>query len=108
MANATGITHIFQHAGALRGFHVYSNTENWVPFKGEHLIFEQEYNNIHDEFAVAGKTSNLPGRDTPITVGHVPREISRFVWFAIYHGASITARVADPQPIRSPLVQGGA
>ena len=100
-----GISHVFTHPSVLRGFHVYGNTVNWDPFLGELLTFEQEHANPHDQFAVAGQTL-LNGRRS-ITVGHVPREVSRYIWYALEYGAIITARVSDPTPKRSPLVQGG-
>ena len=83
---AAQISHIFQLPTALRGFHVYKNTENWAPYRGERIIFQQERNNPHDRFAVGGQAS-FPGRPRPVTVGHVPREISRHAWYAIEHGA---------------------
>ena len=104
MADA-GIVHMFIHPGVLRGLHVYGNSENWVPYQDECLTFQRELSNVHDQFAVAGQT-DLHGRQA-VTVGHVPREISRFVWYALQHGALIRAKVTDPNPKRSPLVQGG-
>ena len=96
---------MFIHPGALRGFHVYGPTENWLPYVSQHLTFHQEYGNIHDQFAVVGKV-DLHHRGSVI-VGHVPREISRFIWYALQHGAFIAATVSDANPRRSPLAQGG-
>ena len=42
-----------------------------------------------------------------VIVGHVSPEIFRFFWYALEHGAVITATVADSNERRSPLVQGG-
>ena len=39
--------------------------------------------------------------------GHMPREISRYTWFAIEGGANITAQVVSTNAKRSPLTQGG-
>ena len=103
---AAQITHIFQLPTALRGYHVYSNTEDWAPHRGERIIFQQERNNSHGQFAVCGQTS-FPGRRHQVTVGHVPREITRHVWYAIGYGAYLSAEVQDPVPRRSPLEQGG-
>ena len=96
----------FEIESALRGFHVYKNTENWTPVKGQQLTFHREFNNIYDRFAVAGRTL-LPGKLAPSTVGHVPREISRYIWYALRYGTMITAEVKDVHKKRSPLVQGG-
>ena len=40
-------------------------------------------------------------------MGHVPLELSRFIFFAIQHGCSFSAKVLAQKPVRSPLVQGG-
>ena len=40
-------------------------------------------------------------------IGHVPIEISRYLFFAIKHGCSFKVCVSEQTPIRSPLVQGG-
>ena len=37
----------------------------------------------------------------------MPREISRYTWFAIEGGANITAQVVSANAKRSPLTQGG-
>ena len=86
------------------GFHVYKNIENWRPVKGQKLIFHREFDNDFDRFTVAGKTL-LPGKLAPSVVGHVPRELSRYIWNAFRYVAIITAEVKDERPMRSPLVQ---
>ena len=70
------MTGTFEFFTGLRGFYVYCNTVNWVPYVGQNIILKREYNIKHDRFAVAGKTI-LKGRTAPITVGHGPRELSR-------------------------------
>ena len=40
-------------------------------------------------------------------VGHMPRELSRFIWYVIERGARITATLVFTQAKDSPLVQGG-
>ena len=69
------MTDTFKFFTGLRGFHVYCNTVNWVPYVGQNIIFKREYNNKHDRFAMAGKTL-LKVRIAPITAAHVPRELS--------------------------------
>ena len=75
---------------------MYRNTENWTPVKGQQLTFHREFHNVYDRFAVAGKTL-LPGKLAPSTVGHVPREISLHIWYALRYGAMITAEVNNVQ-----------
>ena len=45
MADAIIIEH-FQIESALRGYHMYRNTENWTPVKGQQLTFHRELHNF--------------------------------------------------------------
>ena len=74
----------------LRGFHVYRTT--WKPYVKQRIEFKKERNNKFDNYAVAGYTK-LPGHLALCVVGHIPREISRYIWYAISHEAKVTARV---------------
>ena len=70
MADAIIIEHFqIESALALRGFHVYRNTDNWTPVKRQQLTFHRQLHNVYDRFAVAGKTL-LPGKLAPSTVYH--------------------------------------
>ena len=40
-------------------------------------------------------------------MGHVPIEISRFVFFSLERGCNYSAEVLERKPSRSPLQQGG-
>ena len=102
-SNNTTISYTFY--SGLRGFHVYKNI--WVPYPDQVIQFRQEHDNEHDDFAVAG-TVRLPGRLVPRTVvGHIPGEISRYVWFALAMGAKVTGSVVSERHTPSPLFQGG-
>lgn len=48
-------------------------------------------------------TSNI----TNVTLGHLPREISRFTRFLLSRGADVFVTVKDAHFRRSPLTQGG-
>ena len=72
----------FEFASVLRDFHVYKNTENWRPVKGQELTFYREFGNDFDRFAVTRKTPQ-PGKLAPFIVGHIPRELSRYIWYAL-------------------------
>ena len=43
----------------------------------------------------------------PDIVGHVPREISRFIWFFFTHGGIMEANVLSIRPLPSPIPSGG-
>ena len=62
------------HCG-LRGYHIYK--EAWTPIVGEVSKCRHERKNPFDRYAIAAM-KHLPGRLTYCTVGHLPREISRF------------------------------
>ena len=70
------------------------------------MTFDRDFDNDFERFAVAGKTL-LSGKLAPSIVGHVPRALSRYIWYPLRYGAVITAEVKDERPKRSPLVQGG-
>ena len=76
----------------LREFHVYRSY--WKPYLKQKIEFRREKNNQYDKYVVAGYT-NLPGKMVLCVVGHMPREISRYTWFAIEGGANITAQVVS-------------
>ena len=61
---------------------------------------------MHEKFAVSGKAL-LPGKVAPVVVGHVTKELSRHIWFAIQKGAKVSAVVDNTKPKSSPLLQGG-
>ena len=65
-----------------------------------------ELNNQYDRFAVAG-SSVVHGKIGQTTVGHLPREISRYIWYTLQNGAVITGNVTDTTSRVSPLVQRG-
>ena len=75
----------FTAAVASRGYHIYKNT-SWKNAKvGEKVIVEMEIKKSSlevDPYACVLKTKNH-FFDSLITVGHIPREISRHVHFFI-------------------------
>ena len=74
--------------------------------KAEVLFTEQESNNAFDRYAIAAVKRGGGGSQDKV-VGHLPREISRFTWFIVSHGASVMIKVVDVRQRRSPLIQGG-
>ena len=103
MASASGIVQYSFPCG-LRGFHAYK--EIWKPKVGDVLSCIHERNNQHDRYAIAA-TNLLPGRLSNVTLGHLPREISRFTRFLISRGADVSVTVKDAHFRRSPLIHGG-
>ena len=97
-------TGTFDFITGLRGFHVYRDI--WKPSLNQFINFKQERNNRYDRFAVVGMTK-LPGTLAASIVGHVPPELSSFIWYAIEKCARITATLVSTQAKDSPLIQGG-
>ena len=97
-------TGTFYFITGLRGFHVYSDM--WKPSLNQFINFKQERNNCYDRFAVAGM-AKLPGTLAASITGHMPRELSCFIWYAIERVARITATYTSIQAKDYPLVQGG-
>ena len=66
------------------GHHIYKDI--WIPSVGEILHVEQEAHNTADSFVVATVKDET-------VVGHVLREVSRFVWHFIKHNGTGTCEV---------------
>ena len=98
------MTLICEFTTALRGFHVYRC--DWKPYLNQPIEFKRELDNPHDRFAVAGKTK-LHGKLCAVIIGHVPKEMSCRVWYAIRQGAEFSGMVKSVVPKPSPLLQGG-
>ena len=85
----------------LRGYHQYRLL--WTPVLDEILAARPEIGNCFDRYAIAayqqfGATERI--------VGHLPQELSRYLYFIIFHGAHIVCKVINTHHQRSPLVQG--
>ena len=94
---------------AARGWHVYCKTVWRNPQTGEKLVAEKEKNRNAldiDPYAMAWMLKRKYKLTADI-VGHVPREISRFVWFVFTHGGKMEAPVLQIWPLPSPTPSGG-
>jgi len=72
----------------------------------QQLTFKQEKDNKHHRFAGAGQTI-LPETIFPSTVGHIPIELSWYIWHALQREAVIKGEVTGIKYKPSPLVEGG-
>ena len=88
----------------LRGYHVYCTS--WKPILKRQVSFKQEKDSKHDWFAVAGQTM-FPVTLIPSTIGHIPIELSRYIWHALQREADIKGEIIAIKYKPSPLVQGG-
>jgi len=92
-----------------RGYHVYRNS-TWRNVA------------LHQQVKVLKETSTLSKDIDPycckititridrignVTVGHIPRELSRFVFYFLHEGGSVSGTVACLKPNVSPIPEGG-
>ena len=94
---------------ACRGWHVYGKSVWQNPRRDEILRVKKEENRtalLIDPHSVAF-TRKSKQRLVPDIVGHVPLEISRYVWFFMDRGGRIGAKVRSPRYRRSPIPKGG-
>ena len=99
----------FKHLIVSRGWHVYGKTVWTIPKKGQRLYGQKERDAdalLVDQYAVAWMMNSKENL-LPDVVGHVPQEISRFVYFLLHHGGSIDAVVEDEKYRPSPIAKGG-
>ena len=94
---------------ASRGWHVYGKTVWQTPKKGQKLFAKREEDEkalLVDEYSVAWMMKSK-ARLVADVVGHVPQEISRFVYFFLKHGGSVDATVELEKYRQSPIAKGG-
>ena len=89
----------FEFTAAVRGYHVFKNI--WQPNLEEILLCFHEIGNDFDYFSIKTCTGD------DVTVGHLPREISRPTKFLIDRGAVVKSKITSAHYRRSPLLQGG-
>ena len=77
--------------------------------KDESLSFKKEIDLAalrFDPFSIAFKRKSIEYL-TPLTVGHIPLEISRFVYFFLERGGKKEAKVYRTKCEESPIPKGG-
>ena len=48
----------------------------------------------------------MKGRIGLLVAGHVPRELSQYIWFSVGEGTKFEVKVHKEKPMASPLAQG--
>ena len=87
-----------------KGYHVYRETSWRNIHLHQHVLVLEEVNNISIDIdpyccRITKKKSQQNG--------HVPRELSRFIFYFIHEGGSVTATVASTTPRISPIPESG-
>ena len=94
---------------ASRGWHFYGKTVWSNPVKGEKLFAKKEEDKnalLVDPYAIAWMRKSKAKLVADV-VGHIPQEISRFVYFFLQHGGSVEGVVHNEKYRPSPIPKGG-
>ena len=93
-----------------RGWHVYQMSTWKNPKKYEALSFKKETDPValrFDPFSIAFTSKSIIKYLTSLTIGHIPLEISRFVYFFLERGGKMEAKVYQTKYMESPIPKGG-
>ena len=99
----------FQKVIGCRGWHVYGKNVRTNPKRGDKLFAVKEKNPqalTVDPYSIAWMLKRVD-KLSPEVVGHIPQEISRFVWFFLESGGTVNGEVLDGKCRRSPIANGG-
>ena len=91
-----------------RGYHVYWNASWNQIYVNQAVVVHKEKNIVSlqiDPYCCAITITGV-GKIGPVTVGHIPREISRFVYFFLNEQGAISGTVVDNEPRISPIPEG--
>ena len=101
--------HLFSAEVGSRGYHVYRKTSWRNIHLHQHVVVLKEVNNISIDINpyCCRITIKRVERIGPLTVGHAPRELSRFILYFIQEGGLVTARVASTTSRITPIPEGG-
>ena len=88
----------FTIPSCVRGYHIYK--EIWTATIGEELVCQRGPRNINDRYAVRVLKSG-------VTVGHIPRRLSKIASLFLRRGGSITCTVTGHRRYSVDLSQGG-
>lgn len=94
---------------ASRGWHYYGKNTWKRPKKNETVFAEKETNKTaleDDPYSIAWKKKNN-SKITCDVVGHVPKEISRAVFYFMSRGGKVIGQVLEEQCYPSPIPKGG-
>ena len=91
------------------GWHYYGKNM-WKQAKKDEIVFTEKESSKtaleHDPYSIAWKKKNK-SKITADVVGHVPKEISRTVFFLISRDGKVVGRVLDEKCYPSPIPKGG-
>ena len=68
------------------------NTVNWKSYVRQKILLNES---ISTAMTSLQRSTLVKGKIAPVTVGHIPRELSRYVWYAMMEGAKFDAVVHE-------------
>ena len=101
--------HSFSAEIGSRGYHVYHKTSWRNILLHQHVVVLKGVNNISidiDPYCCRTTIKRID-RIGPVTVAHVPRELSRFIFYFTQEERSVSGTVASTTPRISPIPEGG-
>lgn len=103
------IMHTFSAEIGSRGYHVYKGTswKNIALHQAVKIMKETSQISMEIDPYCCKITITRPDKIGPVTVGHIPRELSRFIYFFLHEGGSVNGTVADTHARVSPIPEGG-
>ena len=92
-----------------RGYHVYRNTSWNQIYLNQAVVVHKEKNivSLQIDPCCCAITITHVDKIGPVTVGHIPREVSRFAYFFLHEQGAISGTVVDTEPRMSPIPEGG-
>ena len=92
-----------------RGYHVYKDI-SWKSIYANQLVAvqkETDNKSLQIDPYCCRITIRRAHKIGPVTVRHIPREISRFVYFFLHEGGAVSGTVVDTIFCVSPIPEGG-
>ena len=92
-----------------RGYHVYKDS-SWKSIYVNQLVAvqkETDNKSLQIDPYCCRITIIRADKIGPVTVGHIPREISRFVYFFLHEGDAVSGTVVDTRSCVFPIPEGG-
>ena len=96
------VMHSFSVDICVRGVHYYKIQPD-IGIVLDFLPEDDPMSLIHDHYAIAVKTAGGNGRK----IGHVPKFMSRYLYYFMRHGGTVTGRVIGSREHSFDLEQGG-
>ena len=96
---------MYSFSAEVGSYHVYRDTSWNQIYVNQAVIVHKKKNIVSlqiDPYCCAITITRVD-KIGPVTVGHIPREISRFVYFSLHEQGAISGKFVDTEPRISPI-----